>query len=159
MSDQRRVSVTPCASCGEEGYSLAYIDGPNLRRMLADGVCFSCAFWRIRCDKGPGTVINGVDYGPGSRTSGEMRGMAGRRFDIEYFSGQRITTFDLWSGGQVPERFRERLPDTARFLNGAHEAMAGGGLCWNPSERQAPVFPLPNGRQVPEAMAPGGYAS
>lgn len=72
--------------------------------------------------------------------------MAGRRFDIEYFDGSRITTFDLWGGGQVPEHWRDKFPDTARFLNSAKRDKAGDTTCWNPSDPKAPKHPLPKDR-------------
>lgn len=46
---------------------------------------------------------------------GGIRGFAGRRFDIEFFDGRRVTTHDLWSGGIIPPKWRERWPDNAVF--------------------------------------------
>jgi hypothetical protein len=98
------------------------------------------------------TIIEGHVYGPGNRTTGEMRGMAGRRFDIEYIepsanAGKRITTFDLWSGSTLPDRLRERFPDTARFLGGAEKVELGENAhitrCWNPSSAKTEPYPLP----------------
>ena len=98
------------------------------------------------------TIIDGYVYTPGNRTSGSFRGMAGRRFDIEYiepsiFAGKRITTFDLWAGGQMPDWLRAKWPDTAKFLNGAEGVDLGkGGIierCWNPSMSRAEPYPLP----------------
>jgi hypothetical protein len=121
-----------CAICGAKNYHTSYM-GSEGKRMEADGICFSCAFWSDRAEKGCPTVIDGWVYTPGTRTTGEFRGMAGRRFDIEYFDGRKVTTFDLWSGGEIPERFRDRIPDTARFVNGAKRSNVGGTNCWNPS--------------------------
>jgi hypothetical protein len=114
-----------CAICGAKNYHTSYM-GSEGKRMEADGICFSCAFWSDRAEKGCPTVIDGWVYTPGTRTTGEFRGMAGRRFDIEYFDGRKVTTFDLWSGGEIPERFRDRIPDTARFVNGAKRSNVGG---------------------------------
>ena len=60
--------------------------------------------------------------------------MAGRRFDIEFFDGRRVTTHDLWSGSDIPERYRAHLPDNARFLGGAGFVRIGqDGGAWNAS--------------------------
>lgn len=153
MADEHNAvhrSSAPCTCCGKEGYWTSYMAGPEKARIDRDGVCFGCAFWSVRADLGCETVIDGAIYSPGNRTSGPMRGMAGRRFDIEYIaSGKRITTFDLWSGGVVPERWRHRFPDTARFLNGAERAQVGETTCWDASSSASPPYPLPNGRTAP----------
>lgn len=146
--------TTTCTHCQAEGFSTNYCDCPEKKRMDRDGLCFECAFWSLRAESENPTVINGCFYTPGNRTSGSMRGMAGRRFDIEYIKdGRRITTFDLWSGGQIPEDWRDKIPDTARFLGGASDHDVGGTLCWDGSDRKAPTYPLPNGMPVPAGVS------
>jgi hypothetical protein len=112
--------------------------------MQRDHVCFTCAFWSLKAERGCDTVIDGCTYTPGKQTSGSFRGCAGRRFDIEYFTGKRITTYDLWVGGVIPEKWRDKMPDTARFLNGAERAMVGGTTCFGPSDSRADPYPLPD---------------
>jgi hypothetical protein len=126
-------SRTPCAICGTIGFSTSYSKCAEKTRMDRDGLCFGCAFWELRAEKGCPTVIDGCTYTPGTRTSGEFRGCGGRRFDIEYFDGRRVTTFDLWVGGVIPERWRNRIPDTARFLNGAERVQVGDTICFQES--------------------------
>lgn len=113
--------------------------------MDSDGLCFTCAFWSVKADTPPHkrTIIEGRSYGPGNRTSGSYRGMGGRRFDIEYFDGRRITTYDLWSGGKIPALWRDQFPDNARFLGAAEAVRVGDVTCWNPSDQTAPAYPLP----------------
>lgn len=63
-------------------------------------------------------VVNGVHYrlGKNGDRRGEYNGFGGRRFDIEYLEdGRVITTYDLWYQGQIPPKFREQLPDNARW--------------------------------------------
>lgn len=140
-----------CSSCGETDRN-TFME-PTGTQMLERRLCFGCNHWRNFAEKeGPRrnelTIIDGLIYTPGNRTSGEMRGMAGRRFDIEYvepsaYAGQKITTFDLWSGGPLPEKLRDQFPDTARFLGGARSAKVGEITCFNPSDHRSEPYPLP----------------
>lgn len=118
-----------CTICGKD--EIHRYAGQEWNRMQRDNLCFHCAFWELRAEAGCPTVIDGCTYTPGTRTTGEWRGMGGRKFDIEYFDGRVITTYDLWCGGVIPERWRERLPNTARFINGAERVdNAYGGSAW-----------------------------
>lgn len=139
-------SETACPVCGETGFTTNYM-GDEGARMKRTGECFTCAFWGNRADKGCATVIDGATYSPGNGRKGDRyNGMAGRRFDIEYFDGRRITTYDLWYGGVIPDTFRARLPDTARFLGEAERTLAGETTCFNPSDSRAPEYPRPDGK-------------
>lgn len=130
-----RKSQHPCKECGAHHYSLSFrADCDEMKVMTAKGVCFTCAFWEVRVSQQHGTVIDGRIYTVGNRPAGSPHnGMAGRRFDIEYFDGRRVTTHDLWAGGEIPERLRSQIPDTARFLGGAGFVRIGDGGAWNPS--------------------------
>lgn len=132
-----------CKICEKTDYSTNYGPCPEKGRMERDGICFICACWELRAERNNSTVIEGVVYTPGNRTKGEFRGMAGRRFDIEYFDGRRVTTFELWCGGAIPERLRGRIPDTAKFLHGARKAEVAGTLCFDESISQEAAYPLP----------------
>lgn len=119
-----------CVSCGEFARN-SYIE-PIRSRMTANLECFYCDHAReteewLDRNYNKVTIINGRIYTPGNRTEGAFRGMAGRRFDIEYtdkskYAGTRITTYDLWGGSTLSDRLREKFPDTARFLNEKDEA-------------------------------------
>ena len=118
--------------------------------MKQTGECFSCASWEIRLSapNPDRLIINGWVYSVGQEPSEDrlrsnrvsMLGMAGRRFDIELADGRRFTTHNLWSGGEVPARYRDRLPDTAKFVGGERDK-AGDITCWNPADRRAPRYP------------------
>jgi hypothetical protein len=129
-----------CKDCGAEDYSVSFTPNCNEMKVMArEGVCFTCAFWRVRVSEPQATVIEGRIYSVGDpkRPPGPHNGMAGRRFDIEYFDGRRVTTHDLWAGGEIPERLRSQIPDTARFLHGAGFKRIGDGGAWNPSRPPA----------------------
>lgn len=140
-----------CVRCGGEGRN-AFME-PIGTRMLEKRICHSCDYWeqfeqKLEREHRSMTIIAGHVYSPGNRTSGEFRGMAGRRFDIEYIepsvhAGKRVTTFDLWSGGAMIDRLKEKYPDTAKFLAGAEKAQVGETTWWNPSSHRSEPYPLP----------------
>lgn len=149
-----------CVKCGGEGRN-TYSE-PSYSQMMERRLCWHCNFWleeekRYEKEHRKMTIIDGHVYGPGNRTTGPMRGMAGRRFDIEYiepsiYAGQRVTTFDLWSGSTMPDHLRARFPDTARFLGGAERAQVGETTCWNPSDHKSEPYPLPNTLKPTDAI-------
>jgi hypothetical protein len=62
-------------------------------------------------------VVNGEHFTLGDdEPGGRFKGHGGRRFDIEFFDGRRVTTRDLWHQGVIPPKHRERYPDNARFV-------------------------------------------
>ncbi len=136
-----------CVHCGQTAKN-TYCE-PHRTNMLDRRLCWHCNYWRdMERDHTRMTIIGGHVYGPGSRTSGSFRGMAGRRFDIEYiepsiYAGKRVTTFDLWSGSTLPEHLQKRFADTARFLSGAERVQVGDITCWNASDHREEPYPLP----------------
>lgn len=126
-----------CHDCGAVNYSTSFTPTCSEKKLIdAEGICFTCAFWRVQIAKKHDLVIAGRIYSPGDIKKPPNQphsGMAGRRFDIEYFDGRRITTHDLWAGSEVPERYKHLVPDTARFLGGAGFVKVGDSGAWNPS--------------------------
>ena len=115
--DEKGNSLIPCGICGKENFETRY-SCPLIKER---GWCFNCVFWMERYFQHKHTtIINGEYYGPGRRgdeTPSKFRGMGGSRFDIQYDTGEAITTFDLWSGGTVDDRFRPLFPDNAYFMH------------------------------------------
>jgi hypothetical protein len=91
--------------------------------LLEARLCFSCNYWLKLVDvkDDPRTVrIDGGHYiilpdGDGP-VGGLFQGFGGRRFTIEFFDGRQAVTNNLWNQGDIPEHFRVRLPDNARFI-------------------------------------------
>lgn len=145
-----------CGECGQEARN-SYSE-PYFTDMLKHKRCFICQFWqyqerKLEKEHRFSVIIDGAIYGLGSRTSGPFRGMAGRRFDIEFippsaFAGKRVSCFDVWAGGKLPKRMHQRFPDTAKFLNEAERVeLAPGGIfevCWNPSTSREMPYPNPS---------------
>lgn len=126
----------PCKDCGATNYSISYCKCAEKTLIDSEGICWTCAYWRVQAEKTHQVVIEGRIYSLGDvnkAPNSPHAGMAGRRFDIEFFDGRRVTTHDLWSGSEVPEHLRERIPDNARFLGGAGFVRVGDGGCWNSS--------------------------
>ncbi|MFF1625581.1 hypothetical protein [Streptomyces sp. NPDC058272] len=69
----------------------------------------------LPADVEPGrrVVVDGEHFTIGPGDSG---GYGGRRFDVEFFDGRKVTTRDLWHQGVIPPKHRERYPDNARFV-------------------------------------------
>jgi hypothetical protein len=141
-----------CSKCGKESKN-TYCE-PYRTLMLERRLCYMCNHWvefeeELEKTHTAKTIIDGHVYSPGNRTSGSFRGMAGRRFDIEYISpsdhcGKKITTFDLWSGSTLPDNLREKYADTAKFLDGAERVKVGETTCFNPSDNKNAPYPLPS---------------
>ena len=130
-----------CKDCGAENYGVNFTPNCAEKKTIdAEGVCFSCAYWRICAAQPHETVIDGRIYSVGDRPSSPRNGMAGRRFDIEYFDGRRVTTYDLWAGGDIPERHKPAIPNTARFIGGAGFIKIGEGGAWNASSDTEPAI-------------------
>lgn len=85
----------------------------------AGTVCYRCQFWLLKAqnkDHPDFVRCRGWHYiiGDDKNHVGE-RGFAGRTFTIKFKDGRVVTTSNLWGQGEIPERFRERLPDNAEF--------------------------------------------
>lgn len=102
-----------CKECGKAYH--ASLTGAKLR----EGLCFKCDFWTEKvewaneADKMP-IRINGVHYQPGLAI--HRGGFGGSKFTIQTSDGL-FETRNLWCQGDIPERFKDRLPDNAKFVD------------------------------------------
>ena len=92
----------PCPSCG------------IIFKRFRGRLCSYCGFWTEKLSMN-GIRINGTHYMP-SNDTGPFKGYGGHDFKIQMNSGEVIHTSNLWCQGDIPENFRERLPDNASFL-------------------------------------------
>lgn len=144
------ITIT-CIKCGEVGKN-SYVS-PIKEQMAERKLCFSCNHWTNYAEKtkpGDDTTIEHRVYTPGNGSpGGRWNGMAGRRFDIEYLpnsahAGKKITTYDLWHGGQLPEWLWSQFPDTAKFLDGAGFVDMGNGHgAFDSTPNKAEKYPSP----------------
>lgn len=79
-------------------------------------------FWeRQLADRTNALVINGKHYRIGTdngRASADFKGFGGRKFGVQRLDGSEpFDVDDLWFQGPIPPKWRQQLPDTARFTN------------------------------------------
>lgn len=90
------------------------------------GYCFMCAFWVDHAaNPNAGTVITQTRRGreryefdpaePVVDASYGMRGHGGRRWRIRFADGRTAETNNLWSQGEIPERFYGLFPLNAEL--------------------------------------------
>ncbi|MCH7826433.1 MAG: hypothetical protein IIC75_00430 [Bacteroidetes bacterium] len=110
--------VESCRECGGVEFDnyAAFRSAPH-----DNGLCFDCDFWTNyvnRKDESHNVRINGDHYRIGSEdvSPNECKGFSGQKFIIHFFDGRKEVTTNLWEQGTIPERFRDRLPDNARFI-------------------------------------------
>lgn len=85
-------------------------------------------FWEMQLtDRDRALVINGKHYRIGSGNGRSVqdvgfKGFGGRKFQIQMLDGSEpFDVDDLWFQGPIPAAHRDRLPDTARFVDPSQE--------------------------------------
>lgn len=117
-------SETPCKSCKALGYELAFIHNTRAQ-LIARSMCFTCDFWETIIEELPvylvieGTVYRALADNPEMRrrTGGAGMGFGGVTHHIVKFDGETIESNNLWCRGPVPDLFKDRVPDNARWAN------------------------------------------
>jgi hypothetical protein len=104
-----------CPTCGQEIGT--YVS--DERSMKETGECFECALWRERLPRvgNPDVaIINGTFYSIGDENSKDpFRGFGGDKFVINFKDGRKVTTTNLWCGGNISAHWRPQFPDNADF--------------------------------------------
>jgi ribosomal protein L40E len=111
--------LVTCRECGVEAYRGNLIESAE-DEMAAHGACFLCTHWLKRIEaiaKGEDRYvqINGVGYWLGPEDARGFRGFDGTAYFITRHGGARQRTTNLWCQGEIPQRFRDRLPDNAEL--------------------------------------------
>jgi hypothetical protein len=107
-----------CKECGgqEQGN---WMDDVSIKLALRE-LCHTCDFWheKILIKDDPETArIDGTHYRVGQESvRGLFQGFGGHKFVIQFADGREVTTTNLWHQGPIPERFADRLPNNAVFL-------------------------------------------
>jgi len=110
--------IYKCKECGkkisEDDLKYAIRDS-----LISEKLCFECNFWmdKIKTINDPYWLrINNESYYVGDEEDDRLRGFNGQKFRIKFDDGKIIETTNLWHQGTIPERFRNRLPDNAKFI-------------------------------------------
>ncbi|WDP93379.1 MAG: hypothetical protein HUN04_22710 [Desulfobacter sp.] len=109
------MAKTYTCECCEKSYTRHLASEAYLRNN-----CYDCSFWLCKMEYPDfmaerRAIIDGSHYIIRAETDG-LRGFGGRKFIIQFFDGRIIETNNLWCQGEIPDRFRKRLPDNAVFL-------------------------------------------
>lgn len=113
-----KIQPNPCVECGN--IFGASWDKITNERIISAGVCFTCDFWRgyaAKTGDAKSIRINNEHYWLGKATKpGDANGYGGSWFTIKRDTGEEIKTCDLWHQGTIPEHFRQRIPNNAKFV-------------------------------------------
>ena len=110
-----------CLSCGSH-FNLRDFDIklPLPKIMQRERLCFTCAFWKDKINNPlPNRqIIDGAHYtfSPWAIQPQTFIGHGGQVFHILLNDGAVIRSNNVWCQGEIPERFRSMLPNTARFI-------------------------------------------
>ena len=102
-----------CQVCGKEIDKSKYSNG-----IICSPECFERNFWleKIR-NKDQYIIVNNEIYAIGEEDSKSIfRGFGGANYIIKFFDGAEVSTTNLWYCGEIPEEFRDQLPDNAVFI-------------------------------------------
>lgn len=106
-----------CVICGKEEI-LRWTSNDELRKHK---MCFNCNFWREYVEKVNDdhcVRIDGKHYyyhQDEPRSSNNFKGFGGNKFYIKFFDGRDIITHNLWHQGDIPDYWKDKLPDNAEF--------------------------------------------
>ena len=107
-----------CLECGKKE-KLRWNEETK-QTLIKRNLCFNCNFWmerihRINHRNSVRIKNNHYWIENENASSDTFRGFGGQRFIIKFNNGRLVITTNLWSQGEIPERFRDRLPNNAEF--------------------------------------------
>ena len=110
-----------CKICGEEFDSSQYYKDTK-NAMDEHQMCFSCNFWREKVEQDAQqpphkvAIIDGVHYYiDDENIVTNFRGFGGDKFVINFKDGRKVTTTNLWCGGEISEHWKPQFPNNADF--------------------------------------------
>lgn len=83
--------------------------------------CYDCSYWLQKiylpeAEKKNRAIIDGTYWIIAPEILSPFMGMGGTEFCLRFRDGREITTYNLWYQGEIPENFREFLPDNAEII-------------------------------------------
>ena len=107
-----------CPTCNKELGTDSCISSDE-RSMKKRGECFECALWRERLPlvgNPDVAIIDGTFYTIGDENDpSPFRGFGGDKFVINFKDGRKVTTTNLWCGGEISEAWKSKFPNNADF--------------------------------------------
>lgn len=107
-----------CKECGAEEDPSRWMKSTG-DLLAAQKLCLACYHWEDliqRYSADERIVVEGKHYIAGKENGPtSFRGFGGRHFTIEFFDGRKLETTNLWHQGTIPEHYRGRLPDNAKW--------------------------------------------
>lgn len=140
-----------CKICGDIVNYDNFVD--DVAKVMKENcLCFSCQLWKERADKLQNEdkylhpIIDGTYYTVGDEDSKEtyFRGFSGARFQIEFNDGHKLISTNLWCGGDIPEVWKDKLSNNARFENNLKWKKVGASICLieDPDDKKEDVLPF-----------------
>lgn len=90
-------------------------------RLRERQLCSSCDFWLEWVEEKDDPLVARIDgrhyaIDPDESVPNNCKGFGGRRHTIRWNDGRERVTTNLWTQGEIPERFKEQLLDNAVFV-------------------------------------------
>lgn len=111
-----------CNDCGKLSPDHTnYIQDRITEIMKEKQVCFRCATWLWHLELNAAgrnfAVIEGHHFVLDKHTDvAILQGSGGSLFKIRFNDGREVLCDNLWHQGEIPENFRDRFPDNAKFV-------------------------------------------
>jgi hypothetical protein len=108
-----------CRICGD--YVSAHFIEPLNSELIKENICFECHHWsrieKTLSDKRRFIIDNNSYWQENDNPNAAFQGHGGSLFRIKRFdSDDIIPTRNLWHQGEIPEHWRERIPNNAIFI-------------------------------------------
>lgn len=113
---EKGIPESPCVDCGNV-FHTNYI--PEVKdRLLSANRCHTCDFWTQLIGNPNAIVVGGCHYMDSGtdNTNTRWNGFGGRKWKYSKNGGEPKETNNMWFQGEIPERFRDRIPDNSVFL-------------------------------------------
>ena len=106
-----------CRECGKREDVSRW--GDSIENDLVEKqLCFYCDFWieKINIKDKPNVARINNNHYVIEPNNAFFKGYGGQEFTIKFNDGKIVTTHNLWYQGKIPEIFRDRLPNNAKFI-------------------------------------------
>ena len=104
-----------CVICGKEIEKSSHMNAD-----LCGSECFHINFWNENVEQKNDLKIvrvKGHQYHIGDEKDKSLfHGYGGAKWRIKFFDGREVITTNLWHNGEIPESYKELLPDNAEFI-------------------------------------------